>query len=99
MVDPAEVLQDSAARRTERGQLQRDWIIFSAECGRRASQALAKAGEVLAADVPGRHPDADVAQAWAAVGQGWAALSHAEAARSVAAAAFTADQVGISVYS
>jgi hypothetical protein len=99
MVDPAEVLQDSAARRTKRGQLQRDWIIFSAECGRRASQALAKAAEVLAADITGRHPDADVAQAWAAVGQGWAALSHAEAARSVAAAAFTADQVGVSVYS
>jgi hypothetical protein len=99
MVDPAEVLQDSAARRTERGQLQRDWIIFSAECGRRASQALAKAAKVLAADIPGRRPDADVAHAWAAVGQGWAALSHAEAARSIAAAAFTVDQVGVSVYS
>ena len=99
MVDPAEVLQDSAARRTERGQLQRDWIIFSAECGRRASQALAKAAEILAEDVPGRPPDAGVAQAWAAVGQGWAALSDAEAARSVAAAAFAADQVGVSVYS
>ena len=99
MVDPAEVLQDSTARHTERGQLQRDWIIFSAECGRRAQQALAKAAEGLAQDVPGRRPDAEVAQAWAAVGQGWATLSHAEAARSVAAAAFTVDQVGISVYS
>jgi hypothetical protein len=96
MVDPAEVLQDSTARHAERGQLQREWIISSAESGRRAGQALAKAAEVLAADVPGRHPDADVAQAWAAVGQGWAALSHAEAAHSVATAAFTLDdQTGI----
>src|SRR5258706_10956239 len=99
MVDPAEVLQDSTARRAERGQLQRDWIIFSAECARQAKHALAKAAEVLAEDVPGRRPDAEVAQAWAAVGQGWATLAHAEAARSVAAAAFTVDQAGISVYS
>jgi len=99
MVDPAEVLQPSAARHAERGQLQRDWIISSAECGRRAREALAKAAEVLAEDVPGRRPDSDVAQAWAAVGPGWATLSHAEAARSVAAAAFTVDQVGINVYS
>lgn len=75
MVDPADVLEGSTARQTERGQLQRDWIISSDECGHRAREALAKAVEVLAEDVPGRRPDAEVAQAWAAVGQGWATLS------------------------
>ena|SRR5215472_201564 len=95
MVDPAEVLQNPAARHTERAQLRRDWILSLAECSRRAKEAIAKAAEVLAEDVPGRRPDAEVAQAWAAVAQGWETLSHAEAARSVAAAAFTVDQTAL----
>ncbi len=75
--------------------MQRDWIADSAECGRQARKALAKAAEVLAEDVPGRRPDAELARAWAEVGQGWATLSHAEAARGVAAAAFAVDQTGV----
>lgn len=78
--------------------MERDWIISSAECGRQARKALAKAAEVLAEDIPGRRPDAELAQAWAEVGQGWAALSHAEAVRSIAAAAFTVEQTGVNTY-
>jgi hypothetical protein len=94
MVDPADALQDLV----ERGQLQRDWIVASAECSRQAREALLKAGEVLAEDIPGRRPDTDLALAWAEVGQAWATLSHAESARSIAAAAFAADQAGVNTF-
>jgi hypothetical protein len=95
MVDPADALQDPVTRRVERGQLQRDWITASAESGR---QALAKASAALTDTVPGRRPDAELAQAWAEVAQGWASLSHAEAIRSIAAAAFAVDQAGVNTF-
>lgn len=98
MVDPAEALQDPITRRAERGQIQRDWITASADSGRQAREALAKATEVLAEAIPGRRPDAELARAWAEVAQGWASLSHAEAARSIAAAAFAVDQGGVSAF-
>ena len=98
MTDPADALQDPVTRRAERGQLQRDWIAASAESGRQAREALAKAAEVLAENIPGRRPDADVAQAWAEIAQGWASLSHAEAVRSIAAAAFAVDQAGVNTF-
>ena len=85
-------------RRAERGQIQRDWIAASAESGRQAREALAKAAEVLAENIPGRRPDAELAQAWAEVAQGWASLSHAEAVRSIAAAAFAVDQGGVNTF-
>ena len=47
MTDPADALQDPVTRHAERGQLQRDWITASAESGRQAREALAKAAEVL----------------------------------------------------
>jgi len=94
MADPADALRDLTTRHVERGQLQLDWIVSSAECGHQAKLALAKAAEILADDIPGRPPDAELARAWAEVGQGWATLSHAEAARSIAAAAFSIDQKG-----
>jgi hypothetical protein len=98
MVDPADALKNSDTRRTERGQLERDWILASAECGRQARDALAKAAEALNEQVPGRPADSELARAWAEVGQGWAALSHAEAARSIAAAAFAVDQGGVNTF-
>jgi hypothetical protein len=98
MVDPADALQDLTTRQAERGQLQRDWIMSSAEYGRQAKEALTKAAEILADDIPGRPPDADLAHAWAELGQGWATLSHAEATRSVAAAVFSIDQKGVNTY-
>ena len=98
MIDAADALQDPVARRTERGQLQRDWITASAESGGEAREALAKAAAALTNMVPGRRPDAEVAQAWAEVAQGWASLSHAEAVRSIAAAAFAVDQGGINTF-
>src|SRR5204863_3774699 len=94
MADPAEVLQDPITGREQRGQMQRDWIAASDECGRQARAALARAAEVLAESVPGRPPDTELARAWAELGQGWAALSHAEAVRSIAAAAWVVDQAG-----
>jgi hypothetical protein len=98
MVDIVNALQDSSTRHAERGELQRDWVVSSAECSHRAEEALAKAAEVLADHAPRERPDDELARAWAAVGQGWASLSHAEAVRSMAAAAFAADQVGVTTY-
>lgn len=98
MTDIVNALQDSGSRSTERGELQRDWIVSSAECSHRAEEALAKAAEVLADHVPGQRPDHELAQSWAAVGHGWATLSHAEATRSMAVAAFTVDQIGVNTY-
>jgi hypothetical protein len=60
MVDPADALQDPITGRAERAQIERDWIISSAECGRRAREALTKAAEVLAEAIPGRRPDAEL---------------------------------------
>ncbi len=94
MVNPAEALQDRTTKHAEREQLQRDWIVASAEYGSQAREALGKAAEGLAEDVPGRRPDTELACAWAEVGQGWATLSRAEAARSIAAAAFAVDHTG-----
>jgi hypothetical protein len=98
MVDPADALQDTATGRAERAQIVRDWITSSADCGRLAREALTKAAEVLAETIPGRRPDADLAQAWAEIGQGWAALPHADAVRCAAAAAFTVNQSGVNTY-
>ena len=98
MVDPAGALEDPVTRRTERGQIQRDWILASAECDRQARDALAKAAEALNEHIPGRPADAELARAWAEVGQGWATLSYAEAARSIAAAAFAVDQGGVNTF-
>lgn len=98
MVDMAESLQNPTIRRTEREELQRDWIVFSAECSRHAREALAKAAEVLTDAIPGHTADSELAGAWAAVGQGWATLSHAEATRCVAAATYAIDQVGVNTY-
>ena len=84
MIDVVNALEDPVTKLTERGELQRNWIVFSAECGRRAEEALTKAAEVLADHAPGQRPDDELARAWAAVGQGWASLAHAEAARSMA---------------
>ncbi len=98
MVDIVNALQESPTRHAERGELQRDWILSSAEYGSRAKEALAKAAEVLTDHVAGRRPDDELARAWAAVGQGWATLSQAEAARSVAVAGFTLDQIGVNTY-
>jgi hypothetical protein len=98
MVDPADALQDPVTRHGERGQLQRDWIAASAASGSEAREALAKAAAALNDTIPGRRPDAAVAQAWAEVAQGWAGLSHAEATRSIAAAAFAVDQVGVNTF-
>jgi hypothetical protein len=98
MVDPANALENLITRHAERGQIQRDWIVASAECDRQAREALAKAVEALTENIPGRRPDAELARAWAEVGQGWAALSCAEAARSIAAAAFAVDQEGLNTF-
>ena len=98
MTDPADALQDPVTRRAERGQIQRDWIAASADSGRQAREALAKAAEVLAENIPGRRPDAELALAWAEIGQGWASVSHAEVARSIAAAAFAVDQGGVNTF-
>jgi hypothetical protein len=95
MVDPADALQDPVTRHAERGQIQRDWIAASAQSGRQAREALAKATEVLTEVIPGRRPDTELARAWAEIAQGWGTVSHAEAARSIAAAAFAVDQVGV----
>ena len=97
-MNPADALENPVNRRDERGQIQRDWIAASAECDRQARDALAKATEVLTEHIPGRRPDAELAQAWADVGQGWATLSYAEAARSIAAAAFAVDQEGVNTF-
>jgi hypothetical protein len=96
MVDSADALQNPVTGQVERGELQRDWIIASAECGRQAREALLKAAEVLAENIPGRRPDAELALAWAEIGR--ATLSHAEAARSVASAAFAVDQGGVNTF-
>jgi hypothetical protein len=61
-------------------------------------EALLKAAEVPAENIPGRRPDAELALAWAEIGQAWASLSHAEAARSIAAAAFAVDQGGVNTF-
>ena len=53
MTEPADALQDPAARRAERGQLQQDWITASAESGREAREALARAGATLTHPVRG----------------------------------------------
>ena len=98
MTEPADALQDPAARRAERGQLERDWITASAESCREAREALAKAATALTDTIPGRRPDAEVAQAWAEVAQGWASLSHADVVRSIAATAFAADQAGVNTF-
>jgi hypothetical protein len=98
MVDPADALENPDTKRTERGQIQRDWILASVECDRQARGALAKAAEVLNERLPGRPVDAELARAWAQVGQGWATLSQAEAARSIAAAAFAVDQGGVNTF-
>ena len=45
-------------------------IVSSADCGRRAKEALTKAAEVLGEHVLGRRPDGELAQVLAAVGQG-----------------------------
>jgi hypothetical protein len=98
MVDPADALRNAVTKGDERGQIQRDWIAASAESGRQAREALTKAAEILAENIPGRRPDAELAQAWAEVGQGWASLSHAEAVRSIAAAAFAVDHGGVNTF-
>jgi hypothetical protein len=67
MVDPGDALQDPVTSRAERGQIQRDWIAASADSGRRATEALAKAAEMLAGNIPGRRPDAELARAWAEI--------------------------------
>jgi hypothetical protein len=77
---------------------QRDWIAAAAESGRQAREALAKAAEVLAVEIPGRRPDTELARAWAELAQDWASLSHAEAACSIAAAAFAVDQRGMNTF-
>lgn len=98
MIEVVNALQDPVTSHAERGELQRDWIVSSAECGHRAKEAVTKAAEVLAEHIPGRRPDEELARVWTAVGQGWAALSHAEAARGVAATAFAVDQSGVKTY-
>ena len=98
MVDAVNALQDPGTTQTERGELQREWIVSSAESGRKAEEALIKAADILADHAPRQRPDDELARAWAAVGQGWAALSHAEAARSMAAAAFAVDQMGVNTF-
>lgn len=98
MVDPSYALENPVTRGDERGQIQRDWIVASAESDRQARDALAKAAQVLTEHIPGRHPDTDLAQAWAQVGQGWATLSYAEAARSITVAAFAVDQGGVNTF-
>jgi hypothetical protein len=80
------------------GEIQRGWIAASAESERRATEAFAKAAELLADNIPGRRPDTELARAWAEIGQGWATLSHAEAARTIAAAAFAVDQRGVNTF-
>lgn len=91
MADAADALQNPTTRHAEREEVQQEWIVASAEYSQRAREALTKAADVLAA-MPGRRPDAELAQAWAAVGQGWATLSQAESVRSTAVAAFAMDQ-------
>jgi hypothetical protein len=67
MVDIVNALQDSTTRHAERGELQRDWIVSSAECSHRAGEALAKAAEVLA-----DQPLADVqTTSWRGPGPRW----------------------------
>lgn len=84
----------AALARTQRRESHTDCMVASAECGRRAKEALAKAAQALAGDMSGRPPDTALASAWAAVGLGWAALSHAEASRGKAATAIEVDQPG-----
>jgi len=50
------------------GEIQRDWIAASAESERRATEAFAKAAELLADNIPGRRPDTELARAWAEIG-------------------------------
>lgn len=52
MVDPADALENLVTRHAERGQIQRDWIVASAECDRQAREALAKAAEALTENIP-----------------------------------------------
>jgi hypothetical protein len=98
MVDSGSSLRDLIIRGEARAEVQKDWMVSSAEYGRRAEEALTKAAEVLAEDTRSGRPDQELARTWAAVGQGWATLSHAEATRSVAAAAFAIEQVGVNTY-
>ena len=100
MTDPSEALQDAITRSDERGQIQRDCIAASAESGRQAREALARAANVLAdtRSPVGHRPDTELARAWAEIAQGWASLSHAEAARSIAAGTFGMDQQGVSTF-
>ncbi len=79
-------------------ELQRDWVVSSAECSHLAKEAWARTAEVLTDHAPRERPDDELARAWAAVGQRWASLSHAEAVRSMAVAAFAVNQVGVNAF-
>jgi hypothetical protein len=56
VADAPDAWQDSSSRRTELEELQRDWLVASAEYSRRAREALTKAADVLADAVTGRTP-------------------------------------------
>ena len=47
----------------------------------KAQEALESATAALAAEVPGRRPDVELASAWALIGQGWATLAMASHGR------------------
>jgi hypothetical protein len=97
MTDPSDALRDATTRSDGRGQIQRDCIAASAESGRQAREALAKAANVLADTVSpiGHRPDTELARAWAEIAHGWASLSHAEATRGIAASTLGTDQQGV----
>ena len=100
MTDPSDALQDAITRSDGRGQIQRDCIVASAESGRQAREALARAADVLTdtRSPIGHRPDTEVARVWAEIAQGWASLSHAEATRSIAASTFGMDQQGVNTF-
>jgi hypothetical protein len=52
IVDTVNALQDPGTRQRERRELQRNWIVSSAESGRKADEPLIKAVEVLADHAP-----------------------------------------------
>jgi hypothetical protein len=63
MVDAVNALRDPGTTQTERGELQREWIVSSAESGRKAEEALVKAADVLADHAPGQRPDDELVTA------------------------------------
>ena len=88
------------APRRKRGELQREWIVSSAESGRKAEEALIKAADILADHAPRQRPDGRrLGAGLGGSGPGMGSSVFApEAARSMAAAAFAVNQMGVNTF-